>query len=300
MDTIQTEVDVVQKGEIVKKEVELEYNEGDLEVEVLYNGVCKSDVKVYYGKDAFIGDAYSGHEGVGKVLSSKCDVFVKGDIVTTCWHPCFTKHSIWKGSKCIKIPYAVHKFCLQPVACIVEVFQSLVGIGKMRNIENILVLGSGYFASLIDMIRKSREAYDLGLIEGEINWSFYGHYNMDKFGKDRVYDILSGSYDVIIDVSGKYPGINVSLLKEGGCYIVVANNNGDISINSFMASWKNISVFFPSPRSKSFMESMLLTKLLVEGSLGDVLDEMYYVISSLELEQYMKDYRLYAKVIVKY
>ncbi len=301
MDIIDTEVSIIKLGEIEDKIVQLPFNTGDVEVEVLYCGVCKSDIKVYYGNDAFIGDIYSGHEGVGRVLSSKCNKFVEGDIVATCWHPCFTKHSVWRGDKCIRISYAAPKFALQPVACIVEVFQSLSRINRLRSIENVLVLGSGYFASLIDMIRKSEEAYDLGVLQDTgINWSFFGHYSMGRFGKDAVSDLLSNSYDAIIDVSGKYSGMNVDLLREGGSYIIVANNDGDMIINSFMASWKNTSVYFPSPRSSSFMESMLLTKLLIEGSLGVALDSIYTIILPRDLKVYMRDYRKYTKAIMEY
>lgn len=240
---IKTNVHVIRPHSISEEEVMLpDLEPGDVEVEVLYNGVCHSDIKLYQSKDPFIAPNFSGHEGVGKVINSYNSYFIKGDIVATCWHPCYTDHSIWKGEKCVHVPEPWGMYAVQPLACIILPMYTVPAH------LSVLVLGTGYFARIINMLRR----------EEDCTTHFFGRAAGAHYFSDRFVDEIRSTqqYDVVIDVSGKYDRILSEHVTEGGRYIVVANNDTPLSLNSWECSWKNITVEFPSPRSPYFMKAM--------------------------------------------
>ena len=291
MEKIKTIVDVISPGNLIQKEIEIPFNDGDIEVKVIQNGICKSDIRLFQDKDPFLGDEFSGHEGIGVVLRSKHKFFKVGDIVATFWHPCYTDHSVWKGDKCISINSISEseigsEFVVQPVACVINaIIQQSPIAGK-----KVLVLGSGYFAFVIDILTKEYPIFDVV--------DFYGHYNVNRF--DNHTSVLKiDYYDLVIDVSGKYVKCWVECLKENGEYLIVANNDALISIDTWHASWKNVRFTFPSPRNPKFIGSMVdASNLILQNR--EKFRELHTVVERKDLLSFLQNPRQAIKGVVRY
>ena len=286
-----TVVQVINKGSVVEKELDLCVGPGDLVVDVLYNGVCKSDIKLYQGFDPFIADEFSGHEGLGRVIESHHPKFVIGDLVATYNHPCYTRKSVWKGNNCKKM-YPIHDsyiYIIQPVACLAEALYKHFS----DNID-ALVLGSGYFAILTNLFLKN------GILKG--HYDFCGSYNKSFFDNlmslPEIYN-KGLKYDCIFDLSGKHNKVYSELLKEHGQYIIVANNSIPVQMNTFELSWKNVEILFPSPRSIHFMESMSIAYKLIQKNRNEILP-LYKEIVPNELKEYLDNPRSAVKAVVNY
>lgn len=295
MERFVTAVDVISHGKLERnKQVELSGipEEEQVLVKVLYNGVCKSDIKLYNGEDPFLGDEFSGHEGLGVVLKDTYE-FRAGELVSTFWHPGYAFESMWKVSACLRVREVAPQYVLQPLAC---VYEALFAIDPVKCQGNILVLGTGYFAQVINLMHK----YNVCDIGGATNIHFFGHYNRDKL--EVIEKTQNKFYDVIIDVSGQYNTMFIQLLKAQGQYVVVANSNIPLTVDTWEASWKNIQILFPSPRSLSFRSSMSAVNSILDKNelFSTSVRNMYTIIRPDDLEVYLKDPRCCTKAIVQY
>ena len=236
----------------------------EIEVKAIMTGVCRSDIDMMQGNFGPLPLSMQGHEGLGeitKVGDSIVGVEV-GDIVATRGEPAYADYYNVKYDEFVRVPEVNPKFILEPVACGINLInQSKELIEKKQGVDSkMLILGSGFLAWV---------AYHTMQLNGFIyQIDVLGSNNLDLWG-DRLLLGTSESYDVVVDVSGKYllgPDINL-------------NNNALIidavgkTINKQEAEtllWKACTTVRPSPRNPQFINCMHFAKHWIENGYLEV------------------------------
>jgi len=183
---------------------EVEYNKPEpgqyeIEVKAVMTGVCRSDIDMMMGNFGPLPLHMQGHEGLGivtKVGTGVAKVQV-GDIVATRGEPAYADYYNTKIEEFVVVPEANPKYILEPVACGINLInQAKEEIEKRQGINSkMLILGSGFLAWVaFHTMRLNGFIYQVDVL---------GSNNLELWG-DRLLMATTESYDVVVDVSGKY------------------------------------------------------------------------------------------------
>ena len=235
---------------------EVEYNvpsfgTDEIWVRAVMTGVCRSDIDMMQGNFGPLPLSMQGHEGLGKVIgcgSNVKDVDI-GDFVATRGEPAYADVYNVRKNEYVKVPEASPEYILEPVACGINVIQQPIreiaersGPGK-----RLLILGSGFLAWV---------AYNTILLNHiDFNIDVIGSSNTDLWG-DKLLVATTESYDVVVDLSGKYE-IGNGIQLNNNALIIDAVGKAVSHQESQAQLWKACTTIKPSPRNDGFYQCMV-------------------------------------------
>ena len=239
---------------------------GDYEIEVkaLMTGVCRSDIDMMQGNFGPLPLHMQGHEGLGVVtkVGKNIGMTQAGDIVATRGEPAYADYYNVRANEYVTVPEASPKYILEPVACGINLIdQEKEEIDTRQGVNSkMLILGSGFLAWV---------AYHTMRLNGFIyQVDVLGSNNLDLWG-DKLLLGTSDSYDVVIDLSGKYSlGTDINLNNNA---LIIDGVGKAVSKQEAQAQlWKAVTTIKPSPRNAQFIDCMYFAKHWIENGYLEV------------------------------
>jgi len=226
----------------------------DIRVRSVMTGVCRSDIDMMQGNFTPLPLNMQGHEGLGQVIdvgSEIKDVKI-GDYVATRGEPAYADIYNVRANEYVQVPEADPKYILEPVACGINIVDQAAEEINKRN-GKILIIGSGFLA-WVAYHRLMSRTQDIDVL---------GSSNQDLWG-----DILSlgttKSYDIVIDLSGKYAlGIDINL--NNNALIIDGVGKAVSREESQQQLWKACTTVRPSPRTNGFYQCMREAVFMIEN-----------------------------------
>jgi hypothetical protein len=232
----------------------------EIEVRAIMTGVCRSDIDMMLGDFGPLPLHMQGHEGIGQVTKIGSNVVTTrvGDYVATRGEPAYADYYNVRMDEYVEIPEADPKYILEPVACGINLInqakdQLELRQGKTDN-TRMLIIGSGFLAWV---------AYHTMLLNGYIyHVDVLGSSNQDLWG-DKLLLGTSESYDVVVDLTGKYElGTEISLNNNA---LIIDGVGKAVSKSEAQAQlWKAVTTIKPSPRNPQFIDCMHFAKYWIE------------------------------------
>jgi D-arabinose 1-dehydrogenase-like Zn-dependent alcohol dehydrogenase len=230
--------------------------DNEIEVKSLMTGVCRSDIDMMMGNFGPLPIEMSGHEGLGQVTKVGALVtgIKEGDYVATRGEPAYADVYNAKQNEWVKIPEPHPRYIIEPVACGINVVRQ-AAIDLARRQGKLLILGSGFLAWV---------AYNTLVLDNyNFNIDILGSNNQELWG-DRLMLGTSESYDVVIDLSGKYElGTEIGLNNDA--MIIDAVGKAVSYKEAQQQLWKAVTTIKPSPRNKEFIKCMHHAKWMIES-----------------------------------
>ena len=248
---------------------EVEYNKPEpgqyeIEVKAVMTGVCRSDIDMMNGEFGPLPLHMQGHEGLGivtKVGTGVAKVQI-GDIVATRGEPAYADYYNTKIEEFVVVPEASPKYILEPVACGINLInQAKEEIEKRQGINSkMLILGSGFLAWVaFHTMRLNGFIYQVDVL---------GSNNLELWG-DRLLMATTESYDVVVDVSGKY-GLGTHINLNNNALVIDAVGKTIDKKEAETMLWKAVTTVRPSPRNQQFIECMHFAKHWIENGYLEV------------------------------
>lgn len=241
------------------KFTEIEWNKpepgmSEIEVQAVMTGVCRSDIAMMNGEFGPLPLEMQGHEGLGivtKVGESVKEVKV-GDFVATRGEPAYADYYNCRDGEFVVVPELSPKYIVEPVACGINVVTQANKLIKSKENGKAIILGSGFLAWV---------AYNR--LSKVMNVDVLGSSNIDLWG-DKLLLGTTDSYDVVVDLSGKYSvGDEIQLNNEA---IIIDAIGKEVSKAEAQEQlWKACTTVKPSPRHRNFLGSMYEAKNLIEN-----------------------------------
>ena len=236
----------------------------EIEVKALMTGVCRSDIDMMQGNFGPLPLHMQGHEGLGVVtkVGKNIGMTQVGDIVATRGEPAYADYYNVRANEYVNVPEADPKYILEPVACGINLIdQAKEEIDKRQGVNSkMLILGSGFLAWV---------AYHTMRLNGFIyQVDVLGTNNLDLWG-DKLLLGTSDSYDVVIDLSGKYElGTDINLNNNA---LIIDGVGKAVSKQEAQAQlWKAVTTIKPSPRNAQFIDCMYFAKHWIENGYLEV------------------------------
>jgi threonine dehydrogenase-like Zn-dependent dehydrogenase len=235
-------------------------------VRAVMTGVCRSDIDMMMGDFGPLPLNMQGHEGVGQVMAvgANCMDIKIGDYVATRGEPAYADQYTVRSGEYVKVPEAHPKYILEPVACGINLInQAKEEIdkrqGKNEN-TRLLIIGSGFLAWV---------AYHTILLNGFIyHLDVLGSSNQDLWG-DKLLLGTSESYDVVIDLTGKYElGTEINL--NNNALIIDGVGKAVSKLEAQAQLWKAVTTIKPSPRNPQFIDCMHFARHWIENGYLEV------------------------------
>ena len=230
----------------------------DIEVQAVMTGVCRSDIDMMNGDFGPLPLHMQGHEGLGRVTKIGLNVtgIAKGDYVATRGEPAYADIYNVRKNEYVWIPEAHPRYIIEPVACGINT----VDVADCAREDKILIIGSGFLAWVAyHTLTKFKHCENVDVI---------GSSNIDLWG-----DILllgtTESYDVVIDLSGKYSlGIDINL--NNNALIIDAVGKAVSKEEAQQQLWKACTTIKPSPRNPNFHQCMKDAVWMIENGYLEV------------------------------
>ena len=245
----------------------------EIEVKAVMTGLCSSDVAMYQGTFTTLPMDIQGHEGLGIV--SKVGSLVEanmglktGDIVATRGEPGFADYYNAKMGTFIKVPKADPKYILEPVACGINVANAVYNHSEDKE-QKIAIIGTGFLARVTHYVLK-RAGYKNFYVYGKAypeHWEKQDVVRMTHTGFHLQMPTGIHGFDAFIDYTSKPQYITSNYVNENGIFVMAAEKKVDnIDFSKYL--WNNITIKFPSPRDKTFIDSMRYARECIKsGSL---------------------------------
>jgi threonine dehydrogenase-like Zn-dependent dehydrogenase len=228
----------------------------DIEVKAILTGVCRSDIDMMQGNFGPLPLSMQGHEGLGLVTKIGANVtgIAKGDFVATRGEPAYADYYNVRQGEFVQVPEAQPKYILEPVACGINVVkQADDELSKRRG--KLLILGSGFLAWVAyNTLKLDRYNFEIDVL---------GSSNQDLWG-DKLLLGTSKSYDIVIDLSGKY-GLGTEILLNNNALIIDAVGKAVSHKEAQQQLWKAVTTIKPSPRTDKFIKCMHYAKYWIEN-----------------------------------
>ena len=256
----------------------------EIEVKAVMTGLCSSDVAMYQGTFTTLPMDIQGHEGLGIV--SKVGSLVEanmglktGDIVATRGEPGFADYYNAKMGTFIKVPKADPKYILEPVACGINVANAVYNHSEDKE-QKIAIIGTGFLARVTHYVLK-RAGYKNFYVYGKAypeHWEKQDVVRMTHTGFHLQMPTGVQGFDAFIDYSSKPQYITSNYVNENGIFVLAAEKTVDnLDFSKYL--WNNITIKCPSPRDKTFLDSMRYARECIKsGSLkvSDMWEKEYY------------------------
>ena len=252
---------------------EQEYNrpvlkENEICVQSVLTGVCRSDIDMMVGEFGPLPLHMSGHEGLGVVVGIGEDIknVEFGDYVATRGEPAYADLYNVRQNEYVKVPNASPKYILEPVACGINIVtQSIREIAERSGPnKKLLIIGSGFLAWV------AYNTIKLNHIDVEID--VLGS-NNEKLWAGRLLFGTSESYDVVIDLTGKYElGTEINL--NNNALIVDGVGKAVSKLEAQAQLWKAVTTIKPSPRNDKFYQCMVDAEYWITN--GDIVVDTFW------------------------
>ena len=227
-------------------------------VRAVMTGVCRSDIDMMNGDFGPLPLHMQGHEGLGQVIGvgAKITNINIGDFVATRGEPAYADYYHVREGEYVWVPEAHPRYIIEPVACGINAVEA----ADCSRQDKILIIGSGFLAWVAyHTLTKFKHCENVDVL---------GSSNINLWG-----DILllgtSESYDVVIDLTGKYAlGIDINL--NNNATIVDAVGKAVSREEAQQQLWKAVTTVKPSPRNPNFHQSMKDAVWMIENGYLDV------------------------------
>ncbi len=228
-----------------------ELNHNQIRVKNIMTGVCRSDVDMMLGKFKTLPLSMQGHEGLGQVTqvgSEVSDVQV-GDFVATRGEPAYADQYNCNSETYVKVPTADPKYIVEPVACginVIKQFETAIK-NKAGNNNRLLIIGSGFLSYVVyTYLQIKNYQFDVTVL---------GNHNKEFWGEKLTHN-AEGLFDVIIDLNNRSEVFDRDMFNAEALLILAAEKTDSIRTNFAHLLWNAVTVGFPSPRNKKFIECM--------------------------------------------
>lgn len=233
--------------------------DNEIEVKSLMTGVCRSDIDMMMGNFGPLPIEMSGHEGLGQVtkVGALVSGIKEGDYVATRGEPAYADVYNAKHNEWVQIPEPHPRYIIEPVACGINVVDQASEEIKKRH-GKILIIGSGFLAWV---------AYHRLMLR-KLDIDVLGSSNQDLWGNTLLLG-TSESYDVVIDLSGKYSlGTEINLNNNA---LIIDGVGKAVSREEAQAQlWKACTTIRPSPRNPNFHQCMKDAVWMIENGYLEV------------------------------
>jgi threonine dehydrogenase-like Zn-dependent dehydrogenase len=242
---------------------EVEYNKpeigpNEIEVRAIMTGVCRSDIDMMQGNFGPLPLHMQGHEGLGQVTRIGLNVrgIAKGDYVATRGEPAYADYYNVRENEYVWVPEAHPRYIIEPVACGINT----VDVADVGRQDKILIIGSGFLAWVAyHTLTKFKHCENVDVL---------GSSNIDIW-EDKLLLGTTESYDVVIDLSGKYAlGTDINL--NNNALIVDAVGKAVSKEEAQQQLWKAVTTIKPSPRNQNFHQCMKDAVWMIENGYLEV------------------------------
>ena len=236
----------------------------DIYVKSVMTGVCRSDIDMMLGNFGPLPLNMQGHEGLAQVIAVGNQVtnIKSGDYVATRGEPAYADSYHVREHEYVKVPEAHPRYILEPVACGINLIdQAKVYLDLKQGVESkMIILGSGFLAWV---------AYHTMRLNGFIfQVDVLGSSNLDLW-KDKLLLGTTESYDVVVDISGKYDlGADINLNNNALVIDAVGKPTNKKEAEHLL--WKACTTIRPSPRNPEFINCMHYAKHWIENGYLEV------------------------------
>ena len=232
--------------------------ENEICVRAVMTGVCRSDIDMMNGNFGPLPLHMQGHEGLGEVIGIGANITdVKfGDYVATRGEPAYADIYNVRKDEYVVVPEAHPRYIIEPVACGINA----VDVADCSRQDKILIIGSGFLAWVAyHTLTKFKHCENVDVL---------GSSNIDLWG-DVLLLGTTDSYDVVIDLSGKYElGIDINL--NNNAVIVDAVGKAVSREEAQQQLWKAVTTIKPSPRNSNFHQCMKDAVWMIENGYLEV------------------------------
>ena len=232
--------------------------EDEICVRAVMTGVCRSDIDMMQGNFGPLPLDMQGHEGLGQVIGIGANITNVnfGDYVATRGEPAYADIYNVRANEYVWVPEAHPRYIIEPVACGINA----VDVADCSRQDKILIIGSGFLAWVAyHTLTKFKHCENVDVI---------GSSNTDLWG-DRLLLGTTESYDVVIDLSGKYSlGIDINL--NNNALIVDAVGKAVSREEAQAQLWKACTTVRPSPRNPNFYQCMKDAVWMIENGYLEV------------------------------
>jgi threonine dehydrogenase-like Zn-dependent dehydrogenase len=231
-----------------------------IEVRAVMTGVCRSDIDMMQGNFGPLPLHMQGHEGLGVVtkVGSLITGVKEGDYVATRGEPAYSDFYNCRDKEFVVVKELHPRYILEPVACginLIDQAKEYLQDRQGRHDNNrMLIIGSGFLAWV---------AYHTMRINGYIfHVDVLGSSNQDLWG-DKLLVGTSESYDVVVDLTGKYQlGVDINL--NNNAVIIDGVGKAIDKEEAQVQLWKAVTTVRPSPRNPAFIDCMQLARYFIE------------------------------------
>jgi D-arabinose 1-dehydrogenase-like Zn-dependent alcohol dehydrogenase len=234
-----------------------------IRVKNIMTGVCRSDIDMMQGNFGPLPLEMQGHEGLGQVIEVGEEIthVAIGDFVATRGEPAYADFYNVRKNEFVQVPEAHPRYIIEPVACAINLVQH--DFEKIKNIArygDVLIIGSGFLSWV---------AYNyLSLFAKDENIDVLGTNNQDIWGS-KLLSKTEKSYDMVMDISGKYSlGIDIDL--NNSATIIDAVGKSVSHDEAQKQLWKSCTTIRPSPRNLNFHQCMKDAIWMIEHKHIDV------------------------------
>lgn len=241
--------------------------ENEICVRSVMTGVCRSDIDMMQGNFGPLPLHMQGHEGLGRVIGIGTDIKgVKfGDYVATRGEPAYADIYNVRDGEFVVVPEAHPRYILEPVACGINiVMQPIREIAERSGPgRRLLILGSGFLAWV---------AYNTILLNHlDFEITVVGKSNKELW-QDKLRSDYTGTYDVVIDLSGNTVIFDCPVVNNEA--LVIFGAQKQVTTDFGMLLWKACTMIFPSPRTDKFYNCMKSALYWIKN--GDIVVDKFW------------------------
>jgi threonine dehydrogenase-like Zn-dependent dehydrogenase len=257
------------KGQGFFEEVDYEigpWAQDSIYVRSVMTGVCRSDIDMMMGDFGPLPLEMQGHEGLAQVMAigANCADVKVGDYVATRGEPAYADQYTVRKGEYVVVPEAHPRYILEPVACGINLInQAKDQIEKRQGQDDntrLLIIGSGFLAWI---------AYHTMRLNGYVyHVDVLGSSNLDLWG-DRLLVGTAESYDVVIDLSGKYE-LGTEIFLNNNALIIDGVGKAVSKQEAQQQLWKAVTTIKPSPRNPQFIDCMRFAKHWIKNGYLEV------------------------------
>jgi len=227
--------------------------EDEICVRAVMTGVCRSDIDMMQGNFGPLPLHMQGHEGLGQVIGIGSNItnVTFGDYVATRGEPAYADIYNVRKDEYVQVPEAHPRYIIEPVACGINA----VDVADVSRQDKILIIGSGFLAWVAyHTLTKFKHCENVDVL---------GSSNIDLWGDILLFGTTE-SYDVIIDLSGKYElGLDIGL--NNNALIVDAVGKAVSRAEAEQQLWRAVTTIKPSPRNPNFHQCMKDAVWMIEN-----------------------------------
>lgn len=238
--------DIVDNGIIVKN---------------IMTGVCRSDIDMMRGLFGPLPLGMMGHEGLARVVSVGSDIQQQvkiGDLVATRGEPAYADLYSVRLGEFVIVPEAHPRYIIEPVACALNLIdqERYLLDQKISPSSRILILGSGFLSYVVYNYIKSIWDVEIDVV-GQSNQHIW-----------QTVPLASGpasNYDFVIDLVGKEKAFEQKDLVNTEAIICEGCARSQSIEVSEMLLWRGVITIRPSPRARTFHQSMIRAVELIRS-----------------------------------